>query len=242
MIELVQGNLYHCRVAQDLLYQYMVERKVDVALISDPYRKGLEKTGWYADSGSGGAAIYVPSQRVTVAGLVRDPEFISARINGVQIINCYASPNKPVADFLNLLQRIENCARATTLGIPILIAGDFNARSAAWGDWVENKRGEELCAMLESLELVIANSGSTLTFDRGSGSIVDVTAVSESLIQRISDWRVMESEFNNSDHHYIRFSIHEGKPRDTTHFPVHPGWNTKKIDVESFILGLQLHE
>jgi len=38
MISIIQCNLNHCRVAQDLFMQYMPEQKVDVNLISDPYK------------------------------------------------------------------------------------------------------------------------------------------------------------------------------------------------------------
>jgi len=130
--------------------------------------------------------------------------------------------------------------------VPVLITGDLNARSAAWGDWVDNRRGEELELLIESLGLVIANSGSTPTFSRGAGSIVDVTLSCDSLAARITDWRVLESVFNNSDHHYIRFSLTSGRNQDratpaTT--VASRAWNTAGgVANDTFLAGLILAE
>jgi len=174
MMELsfIQSNLNHCSAAQDLIAQYMVEEKIDVALISDSYRADVHSTSWLASVGTSRAAIYIANKGVTIANVIRDPEFISARLNGVQVYCCYASPNQPLEDFGDLLQRLGNSIRSTQRGIPALVTGDLNARYAAWGDWVENQRGHELSSLVESLNLVTLNEGSTPTFARGAGSIV----------------------------------------------------------------------
>lgn len=239
MISFIQGNLNHCRVAQDLLYQYMVEEKVDIALLSDPHR--IEPTAnWYSDCGQQRAAIYIMSDRVTIANVLKDPEFVSARINGVQVFSCYASPNQPLVVFTDFLQRLEDKIRTIPQGVPVLVTGDFNARSPAWGDWVSNARGEELGMLIESLELLIMNSGSIPTFTRGAGSVIDLTLVSESLTGRFSGWRVMDSVFNSSDHHYIRFHLSESTPNQPQPAAIDPqGWNTSGgIDAEAIHTGL----
>ncbi|XP_015375188.1 PREDICTED: uncharacterized protein LOC107169818 [Diuraphis noxia] len=240
----IQCNLNHCSVAQDLVLQYMAEEKIDIALLSDSYRVDTSSNAWLASSGLNKAAIYIASDRVSIANVIADPEFVSARINGVQVYSCYASPNQPHAGFTLFLQRLENSIRTISRGAPILVTGDFNARSAAWGDWMSNGRGDELGLMLESLDLIIINSGSTPTFSRGAGSIIDLTLTSESLAGRTSNWRVMDQVFNNSDHHYIRFTISENlvhQSLPTTDVP--RGLNTSGgIDIEAMHIGLLLAE
>jgi len=142
----------------------MAEEKTDIALLSDTYRVDTNSNAWLPSSGLNKAAIYIASDRVTIANVIADPEFVS---NGVQVYSCYASPNQPLAGFTLFLQRLENSIRTISRGAPVLVTGDFNARSAAWGDWISNGRGDELGLMLESLDLVIINSGSTPTFSRG---------------------------------------------------------------------------
>ncbi|CAI6360923.1 unnamed protein product [Macrosiphum euphorbiae] len=245
-LNFVQVNLNHCRVAQDLVAQFMVEERVDVALLSDPYNADNPSSAWHVSAGQRKAAIYVASTGVTVANVISDPEFVSVRLNGVQVYSCYASPNRPLEDFQDLLRRLEDSIRTVQQEAPVLVTGDLNARSAAWGDWVDNRRGEELELLIESLGLVIANSGSTPTFSRGAGSIVDVTLSCDSLAARITDWRVLESVFNNSDHHYIRFSLTPGRDRDrappaTTVAP--RAWNTAGgVANDTFLAGLILAE
>jgi len=129
-------------------------------------------------------------------------------------------PNRP----LDFLQRLEDNIRATSPSIPVKVTGDFNARSAAWGDWVNNQRGDDLSALLDSLGLVVANERSTPTFTKVAESIVVVTAMSEQLACRVGNWVVMDSMFNYSDHHYVRFIVDAVSSR---HLPKEiVGWNT----------------
>lgn len=125
-----QCNLNHCRAAQDLLTQYMVEEKIDIALLSDHYKADASSAAWIANAGPSRAAIYIPNNAVTVGNVIRDPEFVSARLKGVQVYCCYASPNRPLEDFCDMLHRLEDSIRSVQRGVPIAVAGDFNARSA----------------------------------------------------------------------------------------------------------------
>ncbi|CAI6361335.1 unnamed protein product [Macrosiphum euphorbiae] len=111
-LSFIQNNLNHCSAAQDLLAQYMVEEKIDVALISDPYRIDAHSTSWIASTGTNRAAIFIVSNGVTIANVVRDPEFISARLNGVQVYCCYASPNRSLEEFNDFLHRLEDSLRS----------------------------------------------------------------------------------------------------------------------------------
>lgn len=84
------------------------------------------------------------------------------------------------------LQRIENCVRGLEANAKVILAGDFNVRSMAWGDWVSFAKGNKLVAMADSLGLVVVNHGSEPTFiGKGRGSIVDVTFVSEALMPSV---------------------------------------------------------
>ncbi|XP_050065663.1 uncharacterized protein LOC126554649 [Aphis gossypii] len=243
MTSFIQCNLNHCSVAQDLIVQYMIEEKISIAFLSDPYRVNADSSAWLAGSGPSKAAIYIAGDGATIANVLTDPEFVSARINGVQMFSCYVSPNQPLEDFTDFLQRLEDSVRTVPHDVPVLVTGDFNARSTAWGDWVSNARGEELGMLIESLDFVIMNSGSIPTFSRGAGSVIDLTLASESLARRLSGWRrVMESVFNNSDHHYIRFYLSGSTPNQPQPAGRDPhGWNTSGgIDAEAFCTGLSI--
>src|ERR1700710_2596475 len=69
-MKLLQLNLNHCEVAQDLLRQTVAEKQIDVAIISEQYRRG-EVCTWVADT-TDKAAIWacgkLPIQEVAVQG------------------------------------------------------------------------------------------------------------------------------------------------------------------------------
>lgn len=228
MSKFLQVNLNHCKVAQDLLRQYLSEQKVDVALVSEPYSVPSDSSSWLVSSGTQRAAIWLVSEGFVVADIHQDPEFITARLNGVQIFSCYASPNSTRDEFSNLLQRLEDRIRAVEPSVPVILAGDFNARSAAWGDWCQDSRGDDLSSLLDQLGLQILNEGVKPTFiGRGRGSIVDLTAASESIVSRIHGWRVCDEAETSSDHQYISFRLQQRNVREQTNQTADKGW---KVD------------
>jgi len=103
MLSIIQSNLNHCSAAQDLIAQYMVEEGIDVVLLSDPYRVHTNSNAWLSGTSSCRATIYIAGRGVTVSNVLRDAEFVSARLNGVQVYCCYASPNRTLDEFCDLL-------------------------------------------------------------------------------------------------------------------------------------------
>ncbi|XP_060871398.1 uncharacterized protein LOC132945642 [Metopolophium dirhodum] len=176
MFKFLQVNLNHCKVAQDLLRQYLSEQKVDVALVSEPYSVSSDSSSWLVSSAQE-------------------------------------------------LQRLEDRIRAVEPSIPVIVAGDFNARSAAWGDWCQDSRGDDLSSLLDQLGLQILNEGVKPTFiGRGRGSIVDLTAASESIVGRIHGWRVCDEAESSSDHQYITFKLQQRTVHEQTNQITHKGW------------------
>lgn len=244
MVRFLQANLNHCGLAQDLLSQRVRTERTDVVLVSDPHMASVRSPEWLTSAGSGRAAIWVVSDNITVADVTRDTEFVTARLCGIQVISCYVSPSLNTTEFDEFLLKLSDKIRSFRRGTPILVAGDFNARAAAWGDWITNARGSVLCSLLESHELVILNEGSTPTFRRGRGSVIDITLVNEGLTQRVSGWKVLEDEFNGSDHNYLQFSVDEhGLAEFRAPTGSHIGWNViGGVNLETLKTGLLLAE
>ncbi|KAI5631238.1 endonuclease-reverse transcriptase domain-containing protein [Phthorimaea operculella] len=83
-----------------------------------------------------------------------------------------------------------------------IIAGDVNAKSFWWGSDIEDKRGIELAETLAELDLNVLNEGNTPTFRTlrqgiWCTSIVDVTACSTSILDKIHTWRITEDHIAN---------------------------------------------
>lgn len=131
---------------------------------------------------------------------------MAARINGIDVLSCYSSPNEPIA---NLLQDVVSCLRgrrsAMTRGLcSEIVARDLNAKSPVWGSAEADRRSDDLCELMAALVLFLVNKGSTPTFeDHYLSSVVDVTLVSPSLLLHVFGWSVFRHTENLRDHRYI---------------------------------------
>ncbi|KAK9701250.1 Endonuclease-reverse transcriptase [Popillia japonica] len=89
----------------------------------------------------------------------------------------------------------------------IIIAGDFNAKAAAWGSPVTDNRGEHLMDWAAELSLNVINADETPTFERRScKSFIDITWATDTITRQIQNWKVITGEFH-TDHNYIYYEI-----------------------------------
>ncbi|XP_046976478.1 uncharacterized protein LOC124542591 [Vanessa cardui] len=143
----------------------------------------------------------------TIEGVVKGKGCVLAFVGGVAIIGVYASPNRTLAEFERLLVEVGALVGQAS-PTPVLVAGNFNAKSTAWGSPVTDVRGEALKEWAVSLGLTPMNSGSESTCVRQQGElIVDVTFASIALARRVREWRVETEVETLSDHRYIRFDV-----------------------------------
>ncbi|XP_015368071.1 PREDICTED: uncharacterized protein LOC107164676 [Diuraphis noxia] len=232
-LRFVQTNLNHCRAAQDLLGEFVRTEDIAVALVSEP--QGGGRAGWHYDT-TGRAAVSVFRPGLTLRDVESGDGFVAATVGGaVRVFSCYASPALSVAEFQEFLGRLESSVRRHRgAGVDLIVGGDFNARSASWGDRLMEARGDDLSALADSLGLIVLNEGREPTFfGRGLGSCVDVTFATESAARKIRGWTVRTDVENMSDHHHLCFSYRTGRtlpgvPGDPTAAVAggrrHPGW------------------
>jgi len=84
--------------------------------------------------------------------------------------------------------------------------------------------------MAASLNLHAANTGSP-TFVRGASEThIDISFVSDAIVQRLAGWRVLLDVESASYHKYIAYSIRTTAPRPNAATP--EGWNWRKMDYE----------
>src|ERR1043166_1024611 len=233
----IQLNLNHCEIAQDLLWQTIAERKIDVAILSEPYR--ISDGGTAASDATNKASIWAcgrfPLQEVVARG---EEGYVVARVNGVYIFSCYAPPSLQPDEFEQLLDKITTAANRFK---PNIIAGDFNAWAVEWGSRYTNSRGEILLEMFARIDTVLMNAGDTSTFRRNGGSsIIDLTFASPVLARDIR-WSVSE-DFTNSDHQAIVFELNKWKI--ATHTGNHSrgrqrGWMAKAMDIDVIVEAMK---
>ncbi|KAJ2940791.1 hypothetical protein O0L34_g14908 [Tuta absoluta] len=152
----------------------------------------------------------------------------------ILLIAYYFEPDSPIEPYLNQLRGITEKLGADK----IIIGGDCNAKSIWWGGDKDDCRGEEMLGALDEIGLQILNVGTVPTFDviRGDQhltSYIDVTACSPDLLDRITDWKVIEN-LTSSDHNGIEFGVKTQKSKGTEIKRTTRKFNTKKADWTKF--------
>lgn len=232
-LNLLQANINHCARAQDLLFQSMAEWLIHVAVVAEPYYvpSGDE---WVGDQDG---LVAMTSRSVVgspaFVDVVRGRGYVSAAVGDITVVGVYFSPNRSLADFERFLDEIGVLIGRSRSG-RVLVAGDLNAKSVAWGCPATDPRGQELGEWVTASGLTILNRGSVHTcVRRQGGSVVDVTFADDTLARRVRGWRVMEDVETLADHRYIRFGISGSAATasgPTRPPPSGPRWSLKQMD------------
>lgn len=121
------------------------------------------------------------------------------------LISVYAPPHDEIENTLTTLHSLIIQFRP----IPILIGGDFNAKSTVWGGNTTDHRGTELAQFIIATDLYpLNNSDSPPTFQTINGqSWIDLTLVTRELISEITNWTVLNDP-SGSDHSYISYQAY----------------------------------
>ncbi|KAE9528675.1 hypothetical protein AGLY_012250 [Aphis glycines] len=128
--------------------------------------------------------------------------------------------------FSDFLLQLERSVR--TSPVPVVIAGDFNAKSRTWRNPRDDGRGTLLADLVAALDATVCNDGQSPTFVRNqSKSFIDVSFVSSRILGLVKNWTVREDE-SLSLHRYISFEV-EGQTI-TTSTPSR-GWVTSNIGI-----------
>ena len=90
----------------------------------------------------------------------------------------------------------------------IVLGGDLNAHTEAFGSSYTDNRGTLLEDFIATNNLTPLNRGSIPTFDSHLGSsVIDFTFVSQNLADEANDWEVRDENDNTSDHKLITFTL-----------------------------------
>lgn len=154
-LRFIQGNLNHCAQAQDLLVQTIAQWSIDVGIVAEPYRVPA-RNDWVGDVNESVALVFGPKITPPLCGnTTRGHGFVVAKMGALTVVGVYFSPNRPLVDFEAFLLRLTAFISAATG--PVIVAGDFNAKSTLWGSPATDARGRAMADWLASTGLVLAN-------------------------------------------------------------------------------------
>ncbi|XP_026830885.1 uncharacterized protein LOC113563438 [Ooceraea biroi] len=206
--QVLQANLNRARRAQDLFLQSLAERGYALGIAAEPFRPPADGPSWAVGGGGlvaivrGDAAGSPPLRVLEVGG-----EFVAAQWGGITVVGVYVSPSLSLAEYEGFLDRLGGCIVRHPRGL-LLVAGDFNAKSALWGSRRPDAKGAVLADWAAGLGLHLLNVGSDSTCVRWAGeSVVDLTWASPALARRVSGWRVLSGVETLSDHRYVSMVV-----------------------------------
>lgn len=148
------------------------------------------------------------------------------------LANFYIHPNKMSQVHLTLLQSLVD----TYSSSPLILCGDFNARSPVWFNEVYNSNGFKLEKFVVENELTIHNNQNNTCRD---SSIVDLTITNAQAHHLISHWST-SSVTSLADHSSICFSV-------VDHFQSYRATSTWKfrednVEWENFVSAISLDQ
>jgi len=119
--------------------------------------------------------------------------------------NIYIHPEESVHDYPNRITNL--CNDPAIKNLPLILAGDFNARHTYWFDVKTNARGTVIEQLMSQLDLDHHNKRNNFTcFHRKGRSIIDLTITNTKARNLITNWSIIET-LTNSDHRLIQFEI-----------------------------------
>ncbi|XP_070518841.1 uncharacterized protein [Cardiocondyla obscurior] len=175
------------------------------------------------------------------ASLERGERFAAVRWGPVAVIGVYLPPPGSPEEYGKWLENIGACIDRLR-PLPVLVAGDFNAWSTAWGSRQTNVRGRLLGDWAACRDLALLNQGSVSTCVRPRGeSIVDLTWATPAAANMVSSWRVAAELEHLSDHRYISVELRPRATRNGTDRPiVEKRWAIRSIREDVFKASLEV--
>lgn len=228
MLKCIQINLGGGSGAQNLVLQTAAEKKTDILILSEFYKYGRAHERWQCDSSMRAAIAAVTNVLIDSARSADNNGFVWVTIAGIRIYSCYWSPNSTPAQYEDFLNRLEASVRASP--VPVIVAGDFNAKHWLWGSPTNDYKGEALADLPQAMDLTICNQGSSPTQEKdGYQSYIDITMATTGISARVANWQVLHEE-TASDHRYLEFTLEA----TIVQTPLARGWSVKGLDQVKF--------
>lgn len=204
-INILQINLNHCKNAQELLTQSVLQHQIDLVVISEPWQP---PSYWFNDDHKN-ASIWIPQPAekfTTIKSLYKTKGIVSIQVDNYIYISCYFSPNISIESYVEKISELENFLNTVNYN-NCVIAGDFNAKSPSWGSNVLDNRGSIIMETCNNFDLLPINSQGKFTFERnGHYSKIDILIAGTTVARDLISSHVL-NEYTASDHRYILHAL-----------------------------------
>lgn len=241
MIRILQININHCRAAHDMLMQQIIEMKIGICIIAEPYIIPNNPT-WAGSIDGKAAIVWIPAYVKVPGILLKQGQYsIALKWGDLTVVSCYISPNVDDTEFNDFLIEMEEMVLLA--GSNTIIGGDFNSWSTMWGSTLTDTRGSKLSRWAATNDVRLINVGKKPTCVRPQGtSVVDLTWSTPDLGNKIKLWTILE-HLTMSDHKYIYFEVYftmyKGRNEAVASKKKYPRWSSRKLNEEMFKENLE---
>ena len=248
MLKIVQINLQHSIAASAALLAFLVEKRLDIAMIQEPWISANRIKG--LDHSDYNLLHNICSSRPRACILVRktinftllpflctDDLTVGQLEKSGNTPSCIlASAYFPHSETIPTVETTKLLEWVNIRKMELLLGADANAHHSQWGSTDVNERGECLFNYIINTNLLICNKGNEATFvTRARSEVLDITLITDNDILSVMKWRVSETS-SFSDHRYITFEINYSKTEiDPFRNPKKTNWvRFKQVFQEQF--------
>jgi hypothetical protein len=241
MVTLLQTNLNNFRKGMVTLTQVIEELDAGLVIVAKPVIFDGDPRWIYSGEKKPKVGIFwrkVSKIHAPMQMIKNGAGYVLVRWNRIYVMGCYFSPNRTVGEFSKYLTRISTVIR-NLKNVPLIIAGDFNARHGNWDSGDTNHFGKKFFDWIVNESLVILNNKDETTCRRYQGELViDIMLVNSLAKKMVTQWRIEEDRRILSDHCVISMKISARTARDIfmQSSEKFPKWNYKKINID-FLTG-----
>lgn len=230
---ILQVNLDKKHLAHDLLYQFVRDHHIDIVAGQEPCLRipssailDLHRRCF----------IWLP-QKANIQKTYVGAGIVGVWIGGTGIISCYFSPNGSADEFESYMRELDHLIKTSLKNV--IICGDLNAKSGICGSPCTNGRGERLEELIMCNHLVPLNDGRATFSNANGSSLIDVTIVSEGILNSIRNWKLLDQHDNGSEHAYITLEFTKTPKETNTPTSRYNGWVLTKAGVEKMCSHLK---
>ena len=227
-------NLNEMAEAYDLIIKETKTRKAGILLTSEPNHKKSMIDGSFHNRKKTSTAIVNKNLIGKTTEWTAHNDFVTFKWEDINFVSCYFSPNDTLQELEKILDELDIYIKS--IEGRLIICGDLNCRSEAWGDRITTARGKLLEDFVNSNNLTIKNDCTkfipTYIGHRGQ-SVVDVVLCSQEIENKL-EIEILEDNFL-TDHRCV--VVKYNKPTtdvQNVNNNIKYGWYVKKEKMPDF--------
>ncbi|XP_075210366.1 uncharacterized protein LOC142317705 [Lycorma delicatula] len=193
-------NANRSALSHDLVNELAMKDDTDLLVITEPNIHESAKAGWIVDT-VGDVILRNFSGRVALNFKSRDEGVLVVEMDTVVVAVAYVSPNISIQDYGRFLDSIHTIL--TREARKFILLGDFNCKLTLAGCTYNNRRGELMADLIESLGGYCINDGTSTFVARGHRSILDLVIIDGRFLRYQFELTVLDDDIS-SDHFPLR--------------------------------------